>query len=112
MTANTATMDVPSNPPSDISHISETQMTPTETSKIKTEPSKKLNVSCGIIVIDSDSNSNDSIVNLIPETPSSTEKKQSPHPMHKVYQKLPPLMMNKTMIQVIKSQNILFNCLE
>ena len=28
MTANTANMDVPSNPPSDISHISETQMTP------------------------------------------------------------------------------------
>ena len=69
MTANTANMDVHSNPPSDISHISESQMTPIETSKIKTEPSKKLNVSCGIIVIDSDS-----IVNLIPETPSSTEK--------------------------------------
>ena len=73
MTANTANMDVPSNPPSDISHISETQMTPIETSKIKTEPSEKLNVSCDIIVIDSDSDS-DSIVNLIPKTPSSTEK--------------------------------------
>ena len=44
MTANTANMDVPSNPPSDILHISETQMTPIDTSKIKTEPSKKLNV--------------------------------------------------------------------
>ena len=74
MTANTANMDVPSNPPSDILHISETHMTPIETSKIKTEPSEKLNVSCDIIVINSDSNSNDSIVNLIPETPSSTEK--------------------------------------
>ena len=55
MTANTANMDVPSNPPSDISHISETQMTPIDTSKIKTEPSEELNVSCDIIVIDSDS---------------------------------------------------------
>ena len=78
MTANTANMDVPSNPPSDISHISETQMTLIETSKIKTEPSKKLNVSCDIIVIDSDSDSNDFIVNLIPETPSSTEKANPP----------------------------------
>ena len=67
-------MDVPSNPPSDISHISETKMTPIETSKIKTEPREKLSVSCDIIVTDSDSDSNDSIVNLIPETPSSTEK--------------------------------------
>ena len=40
MTANTANMDVPSNPPSDISHISETQVTPIDTSIIKTEPSK------------------------------------------------------------------------
>ena len=72
MTANTDNMDVPSNPPSDISHISETQMTPIDTSKIKTEPRKKLNVSCDIIVIDSDSE--DSILNFIPETPSSTEK--------------------------------------
>ena len=71
MTANTATIYVPSNPPSDISHISETQMTPIYTSKIKTEPSKKLNVSCDIIVIDSDSE--ESILNFIPETPSSTE---------------------------------------
>ena len=78
MTANTANMDVPSNPPSDILYISETQMTPIETSKIKTEPSKNLNVSCDIIVIDSDSDSNDSIVNLIPETPSSTEKANLP----------------------------------
>ena len=72
MTANTANMDVPSNPPSDISHISETQMIPINTSKIKTEPSEKLNVSCDIIVIDSDSE--DSILNFITETPSSTEK--------------------------------------
>ena len=72
MTANTTNMDVPSNPPSDISHISETQMTPIDTSKIKTEPSKKLNVSCDIIVIDY--HSEDSILNFIPEAPSSTEK--------------------------------------
>ena len=72
MTANTANMDVSSNLPSDISHISETQMTPIDTSKIKTEPSKKLNVSCDIIVTDSDCE--DSIPNFIPETPSSTEK--------------------------------------
>ena len=72
ITANTANMVAPSNPPSDISHISETQMPPIDTSRIKTEPRQKLNMSCDIIVIDSDSN--DSIVNLIPETPSSTEK--------------------------------------
>ena len=76
MTANTANMDVPSNPPSDISHISETQISPIDTSKIKTEPREKLNVSCDLIVIDS--YSNDSIVNLIPETPSSTEKTNPP----------------------------------
>ena len=103
-------MDVPSNPSSDISHISETQMTPTDTSKIKTESSKKLNVSCDIIVTDSDSE--DSILNFIPEMPSSTEK-AIPHPMQKVHEKLPFLMMNKTMranlIQVIKFQKILCN---
>ena len=54
------------------------KMTPIETSKIKTEPSKKLNVSHDIIVIDSDSDSNDSIVNLIPQTPFSTEKANPP----------------------------------
>ena len=86
MTANTANMDVPSNPPNDISHISETQITPIDTSKIKTEPSEKLNVSCDIIVIDSDSE--DSILNFIPETPSSTEK-AIPSPMQKVYEKFP-----------------------
>ena len=72
MTANTANMDVPSNPTSNISHISETQMTPVDISKIKTEPSEKLNVSCDIVVIDSDSE--DSTLNFIPETPSPTEK--------------------------------------
>ena len=75
MESNTTNMDVASNPPnhpSDISHISETQMPPIDTSQIKTESREKLNVSCDIIVIDSDST--DSIVNLIPETPSSTEK--------------------------------------
>ena len=76
MTANTANMDVPSNPPSDISHISETQVTPIDTSIIKTEPSKKLNMSCDIIVTDSDSE--DSVLNFIPETPSSTEKNNPP----------------------------------
>ena len=107
MTANTANMDVPSKPPSDISHISETQMPPIDTSKIKTEPREKLNVSCYIIVIDSDSN--DSIVNLIPETSSSTEK-PIPPPNGQSVPETPPLMMNKTMIQVIKFQNILLNC--
>ena len=97
MTANTANMDVPSNPPGDISHISETQMTPIETSKIKTKPSEKLNVSCDIIVIDSDSDFNDSIVNLIPETPSSTEK-ANPPPNAQSVPETPPLMVNKTMI--------------
>ena len=85
MTANTANMDVPSNPPSDISYISETKMTPIDTSKIKTEPSKKLNVSCDIIVIDSDSE--DSILYL---KHPPLQKKQSPHPMQKVSEKLPP----------------------
>ena len=67
-------------------------------------------MSCDIIVIETDSE--DSILNFIPETPSSTEK-AIPHQMQKVYQKLPPLMMNKTMrlnlIQVIKFQQILYN---
>ena len=110
MTANTTNMDVPSNPPSDISYILETQMTPTDTSKIKTEPSKILNVSCDIIV--TDSNSEDSILNFTPETASSTEN-AIPHPMQKMYQKLPLLMMNKRMrvnlVQVIKFQKILCN---
>ena len=88
MTANTANMDIPSNPPSDISHISETQMTPIDTSKIKAEPSKKLNVSCDIIVKDSDSN--DSIVNLIPETSSSTEKAIPPPNGQSVPETPPP----------------------
>ena len=109
MTANTANIDVPSNPHSDISHISETQMPPIDTSKIKTEPSKNLNVSCDIIVINYDSY--DFIVNLIPETPSSTEKAIPPSNGQSVSE-TPPVMMNKTMIQVIKSQNILFNFLE
>ena len=65
-------------------------------------------MSCDIIVIETDSE--DSILHFIPETPSSTEKAIL-HPMQKVYQKLPPLMMNKTMrlnlIQVIKFQQIL-----
>ena len=103
MTANTANMDVPSNPPGDISHISETQMTPIETSKIKTEPSKKLNVSCDIIVTDSNSDSNDSIVNVIPETPSSTEKAILP-PNAQSVPETPPSDDEQTMIQVIKSQ--------
>ena len=77
-------MDVPSNPPSD---ISKTQMLPIDTSKIKTEPREKLTVSCDIIVIDSDSN--DSIVNLIPETPSSTEK-PIPPPNGQSVPKTPP----------------------
>ena len=87
MTANTANMDVPSNPPSDLSHILETQMPPIDTSRIKTEPREKLNVSCDIIVIDSDSNN--SIVNLIPETPSSTEKPIPPSNGHSVPETLP-----------------------
>ena len=76
MESNATNMDVASNPPnhpSDISHISETQMTPIDTSKIKTKPSKKFNLSSDIIVIDS--NSEDSIVNFLPETPSSTTEK-------------------------------------
>ena len=115
MESNTTNMDVASNPPnhpSDISHISETQMTPIDTSKIKTEPSNKFNLSSDIIVIDSDSE--DSIVNLLPETPSSsTEKTITPSNTENVAETPPsvPLMMTKTMtlnsIQVIKSLNIL-----
>ena len=76
MESNTTNMDVASNPPnhpSYISHISETQMTPIDTSKIKTEPSEKFNLSSDIIVIDSDSE--DSIANFLPETPSSSTEK-------------------------------------
>ena len=77
MESNTTNMDVASNPPNDISHISETQMTPIDTYKIKTEPSNKFNLSSDIIVTDSDSE--DSIVNFLPETPSSlTEKTITP----------------------------------
>ena len=77
MESNTTNMHVASNHPSDISRISETQMTPIDTSKIKTEPSKKFNLSYDIIVIDSDSE--DSILNFLPETPSfSTEKTITP----------------------------------
>ena len=80
MESNTTNMDVASNPPnhpSGISHISEAQMTPIDTSKIKTEPSNKFNLSSDIIVIDSDSK--DSIVNFLPETPSSSTEKNN-HP--------------------------------
>ena len=48
-------------------------MTPIDTSKIKTESSKKFNLSSDIIVIDSDSE--DSILNFLPETPSSSTEK-------------------------------------
>ena len=62
---------------------------PIDTSKIKTEPREKLNVSCDVIVIDSDSN--DSIVNLISETPSSTEKSIPPPNEQSVPETPPPL---------------------
>ena len=88
MRANTAYMDVPSNPPSEISHISEAQITPIDTSKVKTEPTEKFNVSCDIIVIDSDSD--DSILNFIPETPSSREKAIPPPNAESVPETPPP----------------------
>ena len=89
MESNTTNMDVASNPPIHPSDISETQMSPTDTSKIKTEPSNKFNLSSDIIVIDSDSE--DSIVNLLPETPSSsTEKTITPPNTENVPETPPP----------------------
>ena len=91
MESNTTNMDVASNPPnhpSDISHILETQITPIDTSKIKTEPSNKFNLSSDIIVIDSDSE--DSIVNLLPETPSSSTEKTITPPYTENVAETPP----------------------
>ena len=91
MESNTTNMDVASNPPnhpSDISHISETQITPIYTSKIKTEPSNKFNFSSDIIVIDSDLE--DSIVNLLPETPSSSTEKTITPPNTENVAETPP----------------------
>ena len=91
MESNTTNMDVASNPPnhpSDISHISETQMTPIDTSKIKTEPSNKFNLSSDIIVIDSDFE--DSIANLLPETPSSSTEKTITPPNTENVAETPP----------------------
>ena len=59
-----------------------------------------------------DSDSEDSILNFIPETPSYAEK-ATPPPNAESLQETPHLMMNKTMrvnlIQVIKFQKILCN---
>ena len=91
MESNTTNMDVTSNPPnhpSDISHISETQMTPIDTSKIETEPSNKFNLSSDIIVIDSDSE--DSILNFLPETPSSSIEKAITPPNTENVPETPP----------------------
>ena len=78
---------LPTNP-IDILHLSETQMTPIATSKIKTEPSKKFNLSSDIIVIDSDSE--DSIVNFLPETPSSSTEKTITPPNTENVPETPP----------------------
>ena len=96
---NTTKDDNPPSPPSDISHISETQITPLDQSeikteppidisKIKTEPNLKNNLPCDIIVIHSDSE--DSLLNVIPETPSSTEN-TIPPPNPKIAPETPPL---------------------
>ena len=96
---NTTKDDNPPSPPSDISHILETQISPLDQSeikteppidisKIKTEPNLKNNLPRDIIVIHSDSE--DSFLNVIPETPSSTEN-TIPLPNPKIVPETPPL---------------------
>ena len=96
---NTTKDDNPPSPPSDISHILETQITPLDQSeiktkppidisKIKTEPNLKNNLPCDIIVKHSDSE--DSFLNVIPETPSSTEN-TIPPPNPEIVPETPPL---------------------